>query len=98
MTELREEFKVSLGNDYNPSVHDDYYLERFLTARNNNLEKATAMFKSALEWRKTEKVDELADEFVFPEMARVMKIWPRVTRTITLVLSRCGSHRTAGID
>ena len=85
MTDLLDQFKASLQEKYNPYLHSDYYLNRFLVARNNNLDKAIAMFESVLQWRKDEKVDEIAEEFVFPEMEevnflalkQVSKIWPR---------------------
>jgi hypothetical protein len=60
--------------DFN--VYDDLYLLRFLRARKFDLEKTTIMFKKFLNWRITEKVDDIREHFDFSEVLEVKKVYP----------------------
>ena len=60
----------------NFNVYDDLYLLRFLRARKFDLEKTTLMFKKFLNWRITEKVDDIRENFDFNEVLEVKKVYP----------------------
>jgi hypothetical protein len=60
----------------NFDVYDDLYLLRFLRARKFDLDKTTTMFKKFLNWRITEKVDDIRENFDFSEVLEVKKVYP----------------------
>ncbi|KAJ3064260.1 cytosolic factor, phosphatidylinositol/phosphatidylcholine transfer protein [Podochytrium sp. JEL0797] len=77
MTTLLGEFKTSLGSAYDPPLHPDALLLRFLKARNNDLHKALKMFLAWQEWHKATKVEEIVQSFSFPEHDALSRIYPR---------------------
>ncbi len=60
--------------DFN--VYDDLYLLRFLRARKFDLEKTILMFKKFLNWKNTEKVDDIKENFDFNIILEVKKVYP----------------------
>ncbi len=50
---------------------------RFLRARKWDLDASLAMFEEAERWRKEFKVDELYDNFEYPEKEEVDKYYPQ---------------------
>ncbi|KAF8489345.1 CRAL-TRIO domain-containing protein [Russula emetica] len=70
--ELQEEEGVFV-----PERMDDALLLRFLRARKFDVPKAKAMLLSAEQWRKDEKVEELARTFEFTEKKEVDKYYPQ---------------------
>ncbi|KAJ7537254.1 hypothetical protein O6H91_12G106100 [Diphasiastrum complanatum] len=56
---------------------DDYTLLRFLKARGFDLEKAKAMFRSMLEWRREVGADTIKEVFEFPERKATLLLYPR---------------------
>ncbi|KAL5016994.1 hypothetical protein ScPMuIL_006583, partial [Solemya velum] len=53
---------------------DDYYLTRWLRARNYDCKKAETMLRNSLNWRKQNNVDNLLGGFVVPEV--LQKYYP----------------------
>ncbi|KAE8212234.1 hypothetical protein CF327_g4105 [Tilletia walkeri] len=64
-------------NLYVPARHDDACLCRFLRARKWNADEALVMFTAAEKWRKEYGVDELYENFDYPEQAEVDKYYPQ---------------------
>lgn len=62
---------------YNPERHDDACMCRFLRARKWDLEAALAMFSDSEKWRKSFGVDELYENFDYPEKEKVDEIYPQ---------------------
>jgi len=60
-----------------PERMDDATLLRFLRARRFDVPKAKAMLVSAEQWRKDEKIDELARTFEFTEKKDVDRYYPQ---------------------
>ncbi|ELT92854.1 hypothetical protein CAPTEDRAFT_220522 [Capitella teleta] len=54
--------------------HDDFYLIRFLTARNFDLQRAEAMVRNSISWRKAYGTDDLLATWTPPEA--LAKHWP----------------------
>ncbi|KAK7309050.1 hypothetical protein RJT34_05474 [Clitoria ternatea] len=60
-----------------PPKHDDYHtLLRFLRMRDFDMPKSKEMFQNYLKWRKEFRVDNLPEEFKFPEYREVKKWYP----------------------
>ncbi|GBG58683.1 hypothetical protein CBR_g84 [Chara braunii] len=53
--------------------HDDYYLGRFLTARNYDVSKSRHMFESMLEWRERMQVDTLKTTAITEQEKKTLK-------------------------
>ncbi|KAJ3067023.1 cytosolic factor, phosphatidylinositol/phosphatidylcholine transfer protein [Podochytrium sp. JEL0797] len=70
-------FKTSLGSHYDPALHPDPLLSRFLRARQNNIPAATKMFTNWQEWYATTDVEDIIQNFAYPEHATVHKVYPR---------------------
>lgn len=62
---------------YNPERHDEACLCRFLRARKWDLEATFTMFSDAEKWRRDFKVDELYENFDYPEKEKVDEIYPQ---------------------
>lgn len=73
------QFKSDLQKEgwFAPERHDDPTLLRFLRARKFDLVKSKEMIIAAEEWRKTFKVDDIINNFDFPEKAEVSKYYPQ---------------------
>eukprot|EP00898_Chlorokybus_atmophyticus_P001376 jgi/Chlat1/2239/Chrsp17S02783 len=56
--------------------HDDSLLKRFLAARAFDLDKAEVMFVNMVNWRKEFGTDTILHDFDFPEMKKVMELYP----------------------
>ncbi|CAL1534398.1 unnamed protein product [Lymnaea stagnalis] len=52
------------------SHHDDYYLLRWLRARNFDLKKAEAMLRNHIKWREQNNVDTILQDFEIPEVMK----------------------------
>ena len=61
---------------YQPEIHDDKLLERFLKARNGKAEDAAKMFNNWQEWRAKENVDSIHLER-FDSAIEMHKMYPR---------------------
>ncbi|KAH8921997.1 hypothetical protein BT69DRAFT_1282703 [Atractiella rhizophila] len=77
--EILAKFKEELKAEgwYDPAMHDDNTLLRFLRARKFDLAKSKAMFIDSMKWRKEFKVDELYENFNYTEKEKVMEFYPR---------------------
>ena len=72
---FKEEVKKT--GKYNENEHTDYILHRFLRARKSDVSKASVMFSDYLEWRKEAQVDDIVQNYSFPEASKVAEIYPR---------------------
>lgn len=68
-----DEFRASMDDILRPH-HDDYYLSRWLRAKNYNLTEAVTMLRTSLQWRNQIKADTLIDEYDPPEV--LLKYFP----------------------
>ncbi|KAH9503095.1 hypothetical protein Btru_069950 [Bulinus truncatus] len=66
---ILEEFRVNVG-DLLKSHHDDYYLLRWLRARNFDLKKSETMLRNHFRWREENNVDNILKEFDPPEVMK----------------------------
>ncbi|KAI5478787.1 hypothetical protein MNV49_004613 [Pseudohyphozyma bogoriensis] len=73
------QFKTELAAEgfYDPAVHDDAALLRFLRARKFDIPKAKIMWIDTQKWKKSFKVDELYETFDYTEKSEVDKLYPR---------------------
>lgn len=55
---------------------DDLYLLRFLRARKFEVEKSLIMFEKFINWRKTENVDDLRENWQLTELFQVKELYP----------------------
>jgi hypothetical protein len=62
---------------YKPQEHGDFLLYRFLRARKYDLIKTEQMFLDYLQWRETQKVDDIVNSFAFTESKQVSKYYPQ---------------------
>ncbi|XP_072033750.1 SEC14-like protein 2 isoform X2 [Amphiura filiformis] len=62
------QFRANLKDVLGPK-HDDYYLTRFLRARNFDLAKSEEMLRNCLIWREKMKIDTIQQDFKLPEVA-----------------------------
>ncbi|KAK4705058.1 hypothetical protein P7C70_g1150, partial [Phenoliferia sp. Uapishka_3] len=74
------QFKEDLGADgfYDPEKHDDPKLLRFLRARTFDLQKSKAMWINTFKWRDSFGVDDLYENFEYPEKAEVNEFCHKV--------------------
>jgi hypothetical protein len=54
---------------------DDYYLTRFLRARQYDLEKTMLMWTTMIKWRAEENVDQIVQTYDFPYLEALQKIY-----------------------
>jgi hypothetical protein len=75
---MLEQFKSELiqRQIYDPKVHDDNALKRFLAARNGQIPPAVELYQRDLEWRKEHKIDEI-HLFEFKELLLIKEEFPR---------------------
>ncbi len=72
---FKEEVKKS--GKFNEKEHPDSLLHRFLRARKSDVSKALTMFLDYVQWRQDSQVDDIVQNFSFPEAAKVSEIYPR---------------------
>jgi hypothetical protein len=79
ITEPIDQFKQRLlqKGKYDPKIHSDYFLYRFLRARKYDLDKSEEMILNYFAWREREKVDDIAENFVFQEAKKVSELYPQ---------------------
>lgn len=65
--EILKSFRSSVADILNPE-HDDFFLLRWLRARNFNEDKAQTMLRKHMKWRQDMKVDTLFDWYQVPEV------------------------------
>ena len=72
-----EQFKKQIADEdlTDDPRYDEYYLLRFLRARQFDLEKTMTMFKNFLEWREENNVDQAMVLYECPNMKKVRKIY-----------------------
>lgn len=77
--ELIESLREALKEEklYDEKRHDEYYLRRFLRARQYRLPEATEMIVKAEQWRDEFGVQEIVKTFSFPEFEELQKVYPR---------------------
>ncbi|KAI9339161.1 CRAL-TRIO domain-containing protein [Zopfochytrium polystomum] len=74
------EFKSTLttiGGLYDPAIHDDHILLRFLRARKFQIPLALKMWTDTINWRKEFGTNTILSDFEFPEYPIVKKFYPR---------------------
>ena len=59
------------------ATFDDYYLRRFLRARDHNLQRAESMFMNHLKWRKDFGTDTILEDFVYDEREAFLALYPQ---------------------
>lgn len=64
---LVDQLRARVADIVQPS-HDDYYLVRWLRARRHNLDKAEAMYRKSMAWRKEFGADTILDTYTPPEV------------------------------
>lgn len=57
-------------------IYDDYDMLRFCRARKFVLKDIQAMFTEFMRWRKEENIDDVIDDFDFPEREQVRDNYP----------------------
>ena len=74
---LLPEFKELLvaENLYNADMHDDFLLQRFIKARQGNLNLALKMFADNVQWRKENEIENI-HQFKFEEKKKVLGYYP----------------------
>lgn len=75
LTKFRDE--LTEEGLYDPSKFDDAYLLRFLRARKFDLPKAKLMWSDFIKWRTEFGVDDLVENFEYPELAQVDQLYPQ---------------------
>lgn len=63
-TVLLAQFKQELQSDYDPAIHDDHTLLRFLRARQFRLPQAKEMWINYQKWRKEYGTDTVHTQFI----------------------------------
>ncbi|KAJ3346096.1 cytosolic factor, phosphatidylinositol/phosphatidylcholine transfer protein [Entophlyctis luteolus] len=76
---ILRDFKTVLAatEHFDPNVHDDHQLLRFLRARKFDIPAAKKMWIDCQVWRKANGVDTIIQTFEFPEYMAAMKFYPR---------------------
>jgi hypothetical protein len=82
VTELEDRFQlfkdeVIKSGKYNEKEHSDNMLHRFLRARKSDVPKALTMFSNYIQWRHDAEVDDIVQNYSFPEAAKVSEMYPR---------------------
>ena len=74
-----EAFKASITakGKFDPTRHTDFLLYRFLRARKYDLAKTELMFIECEEWRSKKNVENIVQNFTFPEAEKVFTYYPR---------------------
>lgn len=67
-------YRTNVLTYYSPSFRSR---RRFLRARQFNLEKTKTMFDNFYKWRKEFDINDLRENFDFPEWREVQKMWPQ---------------------
>ncbi|KAL5011206.1 hypothetical protein ScPMuIL_011711 [Solemya velum] len=65
LEKFRQEVGDILGHE---QLHDDYYLTRWLRARDYDLKKSVTMLRNHINWRRQYDVDTVLDDYVVPEV------------------------------
>ncbi|KAJ3234969.1 cytosolic factor, phosphatidylinositol/phosphatidylcholine transfer protein [Chytriomyces hyalinus] len=65
------------GKYYNPDMHSDHQLLRFLRARKFDIPASKKMWIDCQIWRKEFGADDILETFEFPEYLQAMKFYPR---------------------
>ncbi|BGP56736.1 cytosolic factor, phosphatidylinositol/phosphatidylcholine transfer protein [Rhodotorula sphaerocarpa] len=65
--------------DDTPASVDDVTLVRFLRARKFDVQGAYAQFTASEDWRRSEHIDELYDQFSLPEFEMARQLYPQWT-------------------
>jgi len=74
---LIEVMKGKVQAVYRPKRHHDEYLLRFLKARGMDIEKASNMFITSMNWRRDNDVDQILQTFpTSPYFKPLMNYWP----------------------
>ncbi|KAL2914177.1 cytosolic factor, phosphatidylinositol/phosphatidylcholine transfer protein [Polyrhizophydium stewartii] len=68
---------VKAAGCFDPERHDDHALLRFLRARRFDGPKAERMLLDCEAWRKEFGVEDVVQNFAFPEAAQVARVYPR---------------------
>ncbi|KAI9339768.1 CRAL-TRIO domain-containing protein [Zopfochytrium polystomum] len=77
LAEFKEFLLESHPVYYNPAIHSDPLLLRFLRARKFDFEKSKLMFETCEQWRRDFQVERILSSFEFPEQKDVSRVYPR---------------------
>ncbi|KGQ01466.1 hypothetical protein PAAG_11816 [Paracoccidioides lutzii Pb01] len=77
--ELIEKKLYTEAHGENPASHDDSTLLRYLRARKFNAPAAVAQFQATEEWRETNQIDELYENFDIDAYDEARKMYPQWT-------------------
>jgi hypothetical protein len=74
---LIDAMKAKVVSVMKPKRHSDEYLLRFLKAREMNVDKASEMFITSMNWRRDNNVDQILQTFpTSPYFKTLMNYWP----------------------
>jgi len=76
LVKFRRNIEAAIGEVLD-SRFDDYYLRRFLRARQHDLERGQEMFLNHLKWRKDFGTDTILDDFVYDERESFLALYPQ---------------------
>ncbi len=77
LAEYREQMERIAPEVRGSATFDDYYLRRFLRARDHDLQKAGSMFMNHLKWRKDFGTDTILEDFVYEEREAFLALYPQ---------------------
>lgn len=73
--EFRQKIEAKTGKLH--SRFDDFYLRRFVRARQHDITRATEMFFNHLQWREANGMDTIMEEFFFDERDAFLTLYPQ---------------------
>ena len=76
VSEFRERIEDRIGEELDPRF-DRYYLQRFLRARQHEMDRALAMFLEHLRWRREFGADTILEDFYFDERESFLALYPQ---------------------
>lgn len=76
LSEFRERIEDRIGKELDPRF-DRYYLQRFLRARQHEVDRALDMFLEHLRWRREFGTDTILEDFYFDERESFLALYPQ---------------------
>lgn len=76
LVKFRQNIEGATGETLSPR-YDEFYLRRFLRARQHDLEKGQEMFLNHLKWRREFGTDTILQDFVYEERESFLALYPQ---------------------